>query len=154
MAAQIKHIVTLMMENRSFDHMLGGLRASDPRINGLTGNESNPDSNNASVQVKPDAEYQGQLDPDPDHQFAGVNLQLYGNAEITSGVPTMQGFIKSYFQQRRDVNHSHKIMYYFKPEKVPIITALARNYAVFNGWFSSIPGPTLCNRAFAHYGTS
>src|SRR5204862_966210 len=26
--------------------------------------------------------------------------------------------------------------------------------AAFNGWFSSIPGPTLCNRAFAHYGTS
>jgi phospholipase C len=66
----------------------------------------------------------------------------------------MQGFIQSYFQQRRDVNHSHKIMYYFPPEKIPILTGLARNYAVFNGWFSSIPGPTLCNRAFAHYGTS
>jgi phospholipase C len=25
---------------------------------------------------------------------------------------------------------------------------------VFNRWFASIPGPTICNRAFAHYGTS
>ena len=25
---------------------------------------------------------------------------------------------------------------------------------MFNGWFSSIPGPTVCNRTFAHYGTS
>lgn len=154
MAANIKHIVTLMMENRSFDHMLGGLRALDSRINGLTGNESNPDSEDNLVQVKPDAEYQGQLDPDPDHHFAGVNLQLYGESGPNPGEPTMQGFIRSYFQQRRDVNHSHRIMSYFKPEKIPILTGLARNYAVFNGWFSSIPGPTLCNRAFAHYGTS
>ena len=35
-----------------------------------------------------------------------------------------------------------------------MLTRLATEYAVFNGWFSSIPGPTICNRAFAHYGTS
>lgn len=153
MAANIKHIVTLMMENRSFDHMLGALKKEDPRINGLSGNESNPDSNGQAIKVLPNAAYQGQLDPDPDHHFPGVNLQLYGTGEPPD-VPSMQGFIQSYFQQRRDVNHSHKIMYYFPPERIPILTGLARNYAVFNGWFSSIPGPTLCNRAFAHYGTS
>jgi phospholipase C len=35
-----------------------------------------------------------------------------------------------------------------------VLTTLATQFAVFNGWFSSIPGPTICNRAFAHYGTS
>jgi phospholipase C len=45
-------------------------------------------------------------------------------------------------------------MYYFKRDKLPVLHTLARNYALFNGWFSSIPGPTICNRAFAHYGTS
>jgi phospholipase C len=149
----LKHIVVLMMENRSFDHMLGGLMAENPQINGLTGNESNPDTTNTPVTVKPDAAYQGQLDPDPDHHFPGVNRQLYGTGG-PPGVPSMQGFIQSYFEQRRDVNHSHKIMYYFPPNRIPILTGLARNFAVFNGWFSSIPGPTLCNRAFAHYGTS
>jgi phospholipase C len=149
----LKHIVVLMMENRSFDHMLGGLMAENPRINGLTGHEMNPDSKENMVKVEPLAKYQSQLDPDPDHHFPGVNLQLFGNGG-PPGVPTMQGFVKSYFQQRRDVDHSHKIMYYFPPEKLPILTGLARNYAVFNGWFSSIPGPTLCNRAFAHYGSS
>ena len=64
MAANIKHIVTLMMENRSFDHMLGGLKLKG--INGLTGNESNPDSNGQPFKVDSKAEYQGQLDPDPD----------------------------------------------------------------------------------------
>jgi len=150
-AKDIKHIVTLMMENRSFDHMLGGLKLKG--INGLTGNESNPDSNGQQVKVEPLAAYQGQLDPDPDHHFPGVNLQLYGNGG-PPGVPTMDGFVRSYFEERRDVNHSHKIMYYFPPERIPILTGLAQNYAVFNGWFSSIPGPTLCNRAFAHYGSS
>jgi phospholipase C len=66
----------------------------------------------------------------------------------------MQGFIKSYYQQQKDVNHSHKILYYFPPDKLPVLTTLATEFAVFNRWFSSIPGPTICNRAFAHYGTS
>ena len=150
----LRHIVVLMMENRSFDHMLGALMQQDPRINGLTGNESNPDSSGQMVAVRPDAEYQGQLDPDPDHHFPGVNLQLFDGTTGPPATPSMQGFIKSYFQQRRDLHHSQKIMYYFTPEKIPILTGLARNYALFNGWFASIPGPTLCNRAFAHYGTS
>jgi phospholipase C len=66
----------------------------------------------------------------------------------------MQGFIASYYKQRRDVKHSQKILYYFKPNKLPVLTTLAREFAVFDRWFASIPGPTLCNRAFAHYGTS
>jgi len=52
------------------------------------------------------------------------------------------------------VAHSQKIMYYFTQDQLPVLTSLATNFAVFNRWFSSIPGPTLCNRAFAHYGTS
>jgi len=66
----------------------------------------------------------------------------------------MQGFVQSYWDQQHNVAHSHKIMYYFAPGKLPVLHALAQSYAVFNGWFSSIPGPTVCNRAFAHYGTS
>jgi hypothetical protein len=41
---KLKHIVVLMMENRSFDHMLGALKATDPRIDGIDGTQSNPDS--------------------------------------------------------------------------------------------------------------
>jgi phospholipase C len=66
----------------------------------------------------------------------------------------MQGFVKSYFNQRQDVGHSQKIMYYFAQNQLPVLTTLALEFAVFNRWFASIPGPTICNRAFAHYGTS
>jgi phospholipase C len=150
----LKHIVVLMMENRSFDHMLGALKATDPRIDGLSGNESNPDTTGAVVKVQPQAEFQSQLDPDPDHHFPGVDLQLFNGDNGNQRVANMQGFVNSYFQQQRDVKHSRKIMYYFTPDQLPVLTTLATEFAVFNGWFSSIPGPTICNRAFAHYGTS
>ena len=151
----LKHIVVLMMENRSFDHMLGALMKQYPKINGLTGNESNPDTNGAIVKVQPNAQFQSQLDPDPDHHFPGVDLQIFGTTQQGAGrVANMQGFVKDYFSQTNDVNRSHNIMYYFTPDKLPVLTTLATEFAVFNGWFSSIPGPTICNRAFAHYGTS
>ena len=151
---KLKHIVVLMMENRSFDHMLGALKATDPRIDGLDGTQSNPDTAGTPAPAQPLAEFQGQLDPDPDHHFPGVDLQIFNGETTPDRVATMQGFVNSYFSQRKDVQHSRKIMYYFTPDKLPVLTTLATEFAVFNRWFSSIPGPTLCNRAFAHYGTS
>ncbi len=150
----LKHIVVLMMENRSFDHMLGSLKAVNPLIDGLTGQESNPDASPAQnpVLVQSLAEFQGQLNPDPDHHFPAVDLQIFGGDP--NHVASMHGFVKSYFNQRRDTQHSQKIMYYFKKDDLPVLTTLALEFAVFNRWFSSIPGPTICNRAFAHYGTS
>jgi phospholipase C len=151
----LEHIVVLMMENRSFDHMLGGLKKKFPKINGLNGDEQNPDTNGNIVKVAPNAAYRGQLDHDPDHHFPGVDLQIYGGAPPGPGrVANMQGFIKSYATQGAGGDSSHAIMNYFPPEKLQVLTKLATEYAVFNGWFSSIPGPTICNRAFAHYGTS
>jgi phospholipase C len=150
----LKHIVVLMMENRSFDHMLGGLTATNPKIDGIKPGLSNPDSAQNAVLAQPLADFQGQLDPDPDHHFPAVDLQIFGGDTSPARVANMQGFVKSYFNQRRDLKHSQKIMYYFPPEKLPVLTTLATEFAVFNRWFASIPGPTICNRAFAHYGTS
>jgi len=150
----LKHIVVLMMENRSFDHMLGSLRVVDSRIDGVTDQLSNPDTTGALVKPQPLADFQGQLDPDPDHHFPAVDLQIFGGDTSPSRVANMQGFVKSYFNQERDVGHSQKIMYYFAQNQLPVLTTLALEFAVFNRWFASIPGPTICNRAFAHYGTS
>jgi phospholipase C len=154
---QLQHVVVLMMENRSFDHMLGALHSVNPAIDGLQGSETNPDTTGVPVTATQTAEYQSQLDPDPDHHFAAVDLQIFGGVTASqnpSRTATMQGFVKSYYNQQRSVQHSHLIMNCFPPDKLPVLTTLASEYAVFNRWFSSIPGPTLCNRAFAHYGTS
>jgi phospholipase C len=146
----LKHIVVLMMENRSFDHMLGSV----PGIGGIDDAEaySNADTTGALVQPQALAEFQSQLQPDPDHHFPAVDLQIFGGDP--SRRANMQGFVKSYYNQQQNVAHSHEILYYFKQSDLPVLTTLATEFAVFNRWFASIPGPTICNRAFAHYGTS
>src|ERR1700730_8541009 len=150
----LQHIVVVMMENRSFDHMLGSLKADDPRIDGIDGTFNNLDTTGEPAKQQPLAEFQSQLDPDPDHHFPAVDLQIFGGDTSPNRTANMQGFVKSYFNQRGDVDHSRKIMYNFPKDKLPVLTTLAREFAVFNRWFASIPGPTVCNRAFAHYGTS
>jgi phospholipase C len=91
----LKHIVVLMMENRSFDHMLGYQKQLWPAIDGLNGNETNPDTNGDLQSVKPTAAAQGELDPDPDNSWEGVNLQIFGNSRgIDDGSPKMQGLLR------------------------------------------------------------
>jgi phospholipase C len=148
---QLKHIVVLMMENRSFDHMLGYLKQQDSRIDGVDGTQSNPDTTGQTAPAQPLARYQSQLQPDPGHHFEDVRLQIFGDPP---GGARMQGFVKSFYQKQNSVKKSRQIMYCFAPEKVPVITTLARKFAVCNRWFSSLPGPTIPNRAFAHFGTS
>jgi len=152
---KLKHLVVLMMENRSFDHMLGYLKQDWPNLDGLNGNETNPDNAGQLQQVQPTAAAQSELDPDPDHSWEGVNLQIFGNAQGTDdGSPKMQGFIKSYFTKRQDLGHSRNIMNCFSPDNLQVLTYLAEQYAVCDRWFSSLPGPTVPNRMFAHFGTS
>jgi phospholipase C len=151
---KLKHIVVLMLENRSFDHMLGSLKAVNPRIDGVSDPFSNPDTTGAPVKPQPLAQFQGQLDPDPNHHFPAVDLQIFGGDTSPTRVANMQGFVKSYYNQQQNVAHSQKIMYYFSRQQLPVLTTLALEFAVFNRWFASIPGPTVCNRSFAHFGTS
>ena len=154
---RLKHIVVLMMENRSFDHMLGFMKQQVPGIDGLNGDESNPDTAvpPQDALVQPTAAAQAELNPDPDHSWAGTNLQIFGNEQgVDDGSPKMKGFVKAYFNKRQDVNHSHNIMHCFSPDNLPVLTYLAQQYAVCDRWFASLPGPTVPNRLFAHFGTS
>lgn len=150
---QIKHIVVLMMENRSFDHLIGFLKKENPDIRGVLGNDyTNPSNAGPDVPVTDGAEYQGQLVIDPGHDFTDVYMQMWG---VPFGSPpsavNMSGFAKSYEQVG---GNGADIMRCFRPEQVPVLSTLARQYAICDQWFSSVPGPTLPNRAFAHFGTS
>jgi phospholipase C len=153
-ASPTEHIVVVMMSGRSFDHMLGGLRRVDSRIDGLTGAEQNPDFEGRAVRVQSLAQYQGQLNPSPASDFASVDQQLFDGDSGGDRTPTNSGFVKNYYAQRQDARDARRVMYYFKPKKLPVLTTLATEFAVFDRWFASVPGPSLCNRAFAHYGTS
>ncbi|MDQ2777354.1 MAG: hypothetical protein M3Y57_20915 [Acidobacteriota bacterium] len=152
----IKYFIVLMLENRSFDHMLGYLKAPDYQIEGLDETQVNNDSNEKSVPVDNSAQYAGDFYPDPGHDFDDVTIQLYGTSEPAPGAsPNMSGFVRSYADRcNGDVGASHRIMKCFDPARLPVLTTLAKQYAVCDRWFSSIPGPTLPNRLFAHAGTS
>jgi phospholipase C len=76
---KIQHFVVLMLENRSFDHLIGSLRTIDPRVAGFTGNEFNyedPNSLTTPVAVRKATSYV--MPFDPPHEFLDVQMQLYG----------------------------------------------------------------------------
>ena len=149
----IKHIVVLMMENRSFDHMLGYFKPTQGTIDGLHGSETNPDLNDRPIAVSPLAGYRSDLDTDPAHGYLDVNEQIFGvrDDDVSAYHPTMQGFVRNY---ARICQRPENIMHCFDPLRLPMLTTLAREFAVCDRWFSSVPGPTLPNRAFAHGATS
>src|SRR5580698_1590086 len=149
----LKHIVVLMMENRSFDHMLGFLKKEIPDLRGVQGGDYfNPSTANVAMPVTDGALYQGQYVNDPGHDFTDVYMQMYGVPFGTpADQPTMSGFAQSYEQQG---GNPADIMRCFEPSQLPVLSALARQYLICDQWFSSVPGPTLPNRAFAHFGTS
>jgi phospholipase C len=151
----LKNIVVLMMENRSFDHMLGHAKTDAWQIDGLTGNETNQDSAGGIVQVSSDAGYAGDFTPDPGHSGFDTLTQLYGdpNTSVMKD-PTMSGFVRSYEGKTGNPNDAHRIMKCFSPQKLPVLTNLAQQFCVCDRWFASIPGPTFPNRAFMHAATS
>ena len=153
----LKHIVVLMMENRSFDHMLGFAQSPEWPIDGLKGNEFNKDSAGGTATVSDDANFAGDLTPDPGHSGLDTLTQLYRNPNSPIATdPTMDGFVLSYQGKTGAANpqDAHRIMKCFSAQKLPVLTNLAQQFCVCDRWFSSLPGPTFPNRAFMHAATS
>ncbi len=159
---QIDHIVVLMLENRSFDCMLGKLYPASPGFDGLTGSESNIDTNGQAVRVwnspGTDSSSLSIPDPDPGELFVDINMQLFGNPNPASPAPapTMSGFARNYVDQKAGDSEydPKKVMHYFTPEQVPVISRLARQFAVCDRWFASAPCQTWPNRFFVHTATA
>lgn len=142
----ISNIVVLMMENRSFDHLLGWLKADyNSKIEGLAGGESCPrDPNDASKGDVPLTRNGYDISPDdPLHGFDDIAVQINDNK--------MNGFV--YDSATNSRNETNPVSM-FDGKSAPIINQLAQEFAVFDHWHCSIPGPTDPNRAFAMSGTS
>jgi phospholipase C len=157
MPAQIKHLFVLMMENRSFDHLFGFMKTPGYNIEGLdpAALPLNEDSLENEIYASSDARPTGDLAADPNHHFADVTEQLYGVSNPDPGqVPDMSGFVRNYETKSGSAALGANIMKCFEPAGLPVLTTLARQYAICDHWFSSIPGPTLPNRLYAHCGTS
>jgi phospholipase C len=175
--ASIEHIVVLMLENRSFDHMLGYLYSSAGNVSptgqafeGLTGSESNPDSSGNPVSVfqitQSTANAYFMPGADPGEGYSATNQQLFGTDAVPSPgqAPTNNGFVTDYSYTLGWESTEHwdivagttqsDIMGCFTSQALPVLSALAKGYAVCDHWFSSAPTETLPNRAFTLAGTS
>jgi len=181
---RIKHLVVVMMENRSFDNLLGFLYAdvnNTPPINipapppgGRTTFEGLVVPNPASLFWNPsNADYFSGKDPvkvfatrgttgtqpflAPDHDPHEEFDHITFQVLGPQGWtgPKMMGFLVDYITT--DPGHpanANQLMECYSPEQVSVISQLARNYAVCDRWFCSTPNQTLPNRAFTHAGTS
>jgi phospholipase C len=157
--ADIEHVVVLMLENRSFDCMLGRLYPQDPDFRGLTLNESNHYGMTYGVWNDPrmTAATACIPDPDPGEGFQEMNVQLFGNAERAPGAtPDMSGFALNYGTSTEVVGYRDPgaVMHYFTPDQVPVLSALARAFGVCDYWHASAPCQTWPNRFFVHTGTA
>ena len=154
---QIKRVVVLMLENRSFDHMLGAL----PGIDGASAANVNRGSNGDVYSQALNDNFKSPNKLDPRHEFANVQKQLGPGAAPRP----MSGFVQdaqdtaarlSGFgdlpasEQRRTIQ---SVMDCFSDGALPGLQALAREFAVCERWFASVPGPTWPNRFFAMMGS-
>jgi phospholipase C len=147
--ANIDHIVVLMQENRSFDHMLGylslpyeqgGMNRKD--VDGLKGGEFNTFNGKTFPSFRM-AAGDTIFSPGPPNGADHAAIQINGGK--------MDGFV----QAQADVfgpATAHRVMGYHTADNVPTYDALARDFAVGHRWFSSHPGPTFPNRFYAFTG--
>jgi len=161
-----EHVVVLMLENRSFDNILGYLYEDGvpvgKQFEGVVGNNlTNPDENGNLVPVSPQTNFHEPF-PDPGEVFDHVTAQLF-SGETTPGIPNMQGFVKDYFNtltalgkkwKGSAADQSKAIMQCFTPSSIPVLSSLAQQFAVFDHWYCAVPSQTWCNRAFWHAATS
>jgi len=168
----IDHVVHVMFENRSLDNLLGYLYAPGdlPAHNVPPANPTTFDGlafggpyfNVGSGGTRFDAEqpttgFDGHSPnvvpwPDPGEPFDDVHEQLFdGGASITMG-----GFVNNYAAQSGvNAGNTRQIMQSYAPQtQLPVLSTLARSFAVSDAWYCSMPTQTWPNRGFAHAGSS
>ena len=163
---KIEHFVVLMLENRSFDHLFGALKSLDQRVAGPVGTESNfEDPNNPQPSQEHKIQLADRFDMpfDPPHEFPDVQFQLYGpvkgnpsQSNSPIDIAPMNGFVNRVISTVANVYSDDvaRVMSFFSPTQLPVLSTLAQEFALFNTWHSSLPGPTWPNRFFAHAATS
>jgi phospholipase C len=142
----VKYVVTLMLENRSFDHMLGysGITGTDAVSGAPTAVEGVP----AGVADAGPARYC--LPVGPKHDFPDVARQL----------ATPDGFVASYAEEIAakgsppGADAQDAMRCFRSSQQLPVLHQLAEEFVVFDRWFASMPGPTWPNRFFVHAASS
>jgi phospholipase C len=139
------HLVVVMMENHSFDNLLGALPRSKAGVDGLTFNSAGVATNSNPVQ--PGSPNVVTSFPLPNTgQGRNVSQSWAATHEQING-GKMNGFVAA-------EKGAKQPMGYYPPEVLPFAYSLAETFCVANRWFSSVPGPTYPNRRFLLAGTA
>jgi phospholipase C len=162
----IEHVIVLMLENRSFDHLCGFRDGVD----GLKGDETNlldpskPESDsNPAFPVNNGAPFAVLVGEGPGHSLAQTNTQLFGQKNVPPGAsPTNDGFVKSYHDELGGADKIRNptqpqievVMQSFAPARLPSFNALADAFCLCDHWHAEVPGPTQPNRLYMHAATS
>jgi phospholipase C len=169
--SKIEHIVVLMLENRSFDNVLGWLY--DPAnaapfnvvpsdFEGLYGRNLWNRAPDGRVVPAGKTDDPRSPQPNPGEPFEDVYSQMYDVPRVKFAEvppvpphpPNMLGFIRNYAYQKDQPDDPAKIMEALTPKTLPVVSSLAHHYALCDHWFASLPTQTFCNRSFVHAGTS
>jgi phospholipase C len=153
--SKIKNVVWIILENRSFDNILGGVTRAgfdNPINNGPYCNPQNLTNPNLANYCAGTKDFDSILN-DPDHSVTGNNLEFYGsfspsNAAIANGslLPSLEGFVNkqliSYPTLSPDVA-AKQVMNYYAQEDIPTLVDIIDEFATFNYWHSCVPGVSL-----------
>jgi phospholipase C len=128
------HVVVVMMENRSFDHLLGWVPGADGRQAGLTYLDA-AGAPHATHALAPD--FQGCAGADPDHSYAGGRVEFNGGA--------CDGWL------RAGRNDDYAIGYYNKSD-LAFLSRAVPDWTTFSRFFAPIMAETYPNRIYQHAG--
>jgi phospholipase C len=157
LTSKIDHIVLVMMENRSFDHVLGYIAkspgtASDGLTDELTNflrdqghfvrklKSSNIELNGVGLRTK--------FPVHVGHFFDDVTEQLSEKIVMPSGrsINNPSGFKRNFTDRVRDPLVVDDVLGYYEADDLAFFKFLTDNYAWCEQFYSSHPGPTLPNR--------
>jgi phospholipase C len=150
----IKHVVLLMQENRSFDHYFGtlaGVRGfADPSALKLADGKSvfyQPDAVNPSGYLLPfhldTRKSSAQKIPSTSHAWA-VQHEAWNGGKMDQWLPA---------HRKADGPHGPYCMGYYNREDIPFQFALAEAFTICDTYHCSVMGPTWPNRMYWMTGT-
>jgi phospholipase C len=139
-AMPFDHLVVVMMENHSFDNLLGAL----PGVDGLTFDGSGTATNTNPGTVGTPADVTAFPVPNTAQARNVTQSWKATHEQINGGL--MNGFVQA--------SGAVQPMGYYTPAVLPFAYSLARAFTLANRWFCSVPGPTYPNRRFLLAGTA
>jgi phospholipase C len=133
----IKHVVLVLLENRSFDHYFATLKNDGLRVEDVAIGDSNPGNDGNDVHQAAETRY---CLVSPRHEWADAHLQYDDGA--------MDGFVAA------SSPNGEQAMSYYTSRQLPFYHYLGETFAISARHFSSLLGPTEPNRLFYYLGTS